>query len=123
MNKEKNVERVFNLIERWLTRKLESGGSNDYVRILEAIDLLVDKINELEETENIWFLGECCAFTVDDLIIGAYWHLTEWHGGQNSMSYAVLCSLATIFNPNMSTPEDENQAYICLNNLANEVVK
>ena len=56
---------------------------------------------EDSEDETIWYIGEFGHCSLMDLIIGAYWHYTEWHDGQSSQSYAALCALGSIFSPGM----------------------
>jgi hypothetical protein len=55
---------------------------------------------------------------LDDLIVGAYWHYSEWHGGQSSKSYVALCALGQVFTPGMSRADEDNEAYQALNSLA-----
>ena len=55
-----------------------------------------------------------------DLIVGAYWHYTEWHSGQWSKGYAALSALGRIYSPNMETVDPDNMAYQGLNRLAAE---
>ena len=115
----RNIRRLFNVIDRSL---FTIKGDLDYDRITQAIELLSNEIRDYEwDTENIWYLGdgrECC---LSDLIVGAYWHYTEWHGGQYSDTYRTLCALGSIFSPGMSSVEDEedNPAYEALNNMCN----
>lgn len=75
------------------------------IEILESLQNLCDCINE-DTLDTDWTIGESLECSLDSLIIGAFWALTECHGGQYSESYAVLCSLGTIFNPGM-TPGPE----------------
>ena len=112
----RNIERIFNVIDQSLfriTRKL------DYDRLTDAIMVLSTAVHDYDgDTLDIWYIGEygdCC---LDDLIIGAYWHYTEYHAGQSSKSYAALCCLGQIFNPGMSSIEPDNFAYQQLNIMA-----
>lgn len=81
----------------------------------EAIDLcerLIDLCNALEETEteeDVWSIGEGEEASLDCLLIGAYWALTEWHGGQYSDEYAALSAIGGIYSPGCSSgPEPES---------------
>ncbi|AFK66606.1 hypothetical protein COPG_00010 [Colwellia phage 9A] len=75
------------------------------------------------DTEEWCYIGEhgyCC---IDDLLIGAFWHFTEWHKGQSSLSYAALSALGGIYTPNMEcAPTDQDDSgfdtYDLLNDLA-----
>lgn len=76
--------------------------------------------NQLIDEEDVnWDTGEYLDCTLGGLINGAYWALTEWHGGQNSMTYAAMCALGCIFNPGyVDGPEpdsDEEIAYDLIN--------
>lgn len=103
------IEKKFNLIYKSLA---EINGPLGYSGIIEALIELCDLIEEYDgETESIWSIGEFGAFTLDSLIVGAYWHFTEWHNGQYSQSYACLCALGSIFQPNMSSLDEEAPEY------------
>lgn len=94
----------------------------DYSEIMQSLMKLCELINQTEETD--WHIGECSDCCLDDLIIGAYWHFSEWHEGQNSISYQVLSSLGSIYSPNMSTLEDdtaEKEVFNMFEQLAEEV--
>ena len=96
----------------------------DYERTTRLIILLAVQLRE-HETADIWWIGECTQFDLAELIIGAYWHYTEWHGGQRSLEYRALSSLGQIFNPGMTTgPEEggELYAYESLADLAQQEV-
>jgi hypothetical protein len=98
-------------------------------RILEAltridspeIDLTTDlitlaqSIRENEpDSEGYWlYLGEGEEFTCSDLIVGAYWALAEWHGGQNDPTYAALCELGRIFSPVMTDGPEPDSSEEC----------
>ena len=80
---------------------------------------LCDAINAEEETD--WFLGEFGDCTLDSFLVGAYWSLTEWHGGQYSPEYAALCAIGSIFSPGCTSPpasdeEPERWPYVAVNN-------
>jgi len=90
-------------------------GTLDYDRVTDALITLANAVhNYSDETEELWYIGEDDHISMDDLIVGAYWHFTEWHGGQWSKGYAALCALGTVFSPNMSSVEPDNDAYIAL---------
>jgi len=82
-------------------------GTMDYNRITDTLITLANVICDSETDENIWWIG-----------VGAYWHYTEWHGGQSSKGYTALSALGQVFQPNMAMPDDENLAYQLLNQLA-----
>ena len=75
-----------------------------------------------DDSDNKWSLGEFLECTLDSLIVGAYWSLTEWHAGQWSDEYAALCKLGDIFSPGRSNPPKSSEdgpewaAYVAVNN-------
>lgn len=79
-------------------------GGND-VDILQTIALLVDAIIEEDETD--WSTGEGGEFTLDTLLVAAYWALTDCHSGQYSNTYACMCKIGDVFSPGMSSIESE----------------
>ena len=94
-------------------------GTMDYDRITDTLTALANAIHSLPDSDIVdWDIGEFGEFCLDDLIIGAYWHYSEWHNGQWSKSYAALSALGRVFNPGMTYPEPDNSAYILLNDLA-----
>ena len=89
------------------------------IDLCEEIQALCSAINAEDETN--WSLGECGDCTLDSFLIGAYWSLSEWHGGQSSPEYAALCAIGSIFSPGMTSPpktddEAERWPYIAVNN-------
>jgi len=89
------------------------------IDLCEALQTLCRAIKDEDETN--WSLGEFGECTLDSLLIGAYWALSEWHAGQSSPEYAALCSIGGIFSPGMSSPptsdeESEYWPYVVVNN-------
>jgi hypothetical protein len=80
-------------------------------RIQHALRLLCKLINQEEDTETLWYLGECSHCCLADLIPGAYWYFTDYHEGQASESYATLCSLGSIFSPGMSSLDEDSPEF------------
>jgi hypothetical protein len=111
-----NIERVLNVISHNLCT---INGTMDYSRITESITRLANIVMDSETTEETWWI-ESPYIGLTDLITGAYWHYTEWHGGQSSPEYAALCALGRVYTPNMETPEPENEAYQLLEEMAEE---
>lgn len=44
-------------------------------------------------------VGEFADYRADELLAGAYWALVEWHGGQDSDTYAAMCAINAVFDP------------------------
>jgi len=96
-----NIERMFHVIERSL---FFLDGKLDYSRITLAITRLANMVRDVDaDNEAVWSIGEYGYATLDDLIVGAYWHYTEWYNGQWSDEYAALSALSEVYNPGMTT--------------------
>lgn len=95
---QRNIERVFNVINRQLFFINEE--PMNYDRIAEAFILLADLVAEFEgNSESLWSIGEFGCCTLDELIIDAYWHYSAWHRGQWSLGYSALSALGRVFTP------------------------
>jgi hypothetical protein len=77
---------------------------------LKFVELSQAIINFDGDSEEWYYLGESNECQLDDMIIGAFWHYTNYHNGQDSDAYLALSSLGQIYQPNMEKPpsEDEN---------------
>ena len=113
-NSDKNIKRLFLVSEKNI---LSTCGSLDYSRITDTIIRLCDEIINNETSEETWWISGNYS-SIDDLIVGSFWHYTEYHDGQYSKEYLALSRLGEIFDPNMSYPEKDNEIYLELNNLA-----
>ncbi len=120
----KNIQRYFDVVCRALFRNTSKLG---YQRTLECIEKLAIEImatQSSEHEESLWYMGECSEATLDSVIVGAYWFLVDYHGGQNSLEYRVSCRLGEIFKPGCeSGPEpetSEKDVYEMLERLYNE---
>ena len=65
----------------------------------EALTTLALAVHNNETDESTWSLGESLDCDLGSLLIGAYWALSEWHGGQASPEYAALCAIGQVFSP------------------------
>lgn len=100
----RNIERLFNVVNRALFRST----TLNYQRTLEAIERLAQEILDTETDETVWYIGEFGVCTLDTLLVGAYWFLTDYHAGQASLEYRVFSRLGEIFSPGMTDgPEPE----------------
>ncbi len=92
-----------------------------YNQILEQLRLLVEAINDYKGNTEDWiYIGEDNT-PIDALIVGSYWHLVDWNGGQHSITYKTLSLLGEVFNPGMSCLDKDNSehdVYMCLEQLA-----
>lgn len=120
--KYKNIKRYFNVVKRALFR---STSKLSYQRTLQAIERLAEVVHNTETDEDVWYMGESSEATLDAVIVGAYWFLADYYGGQNSLEYRVYCRLGEIFRPGCaSSPEPESSekdVYEMLERLYNEV--
>jgi hypothetical protein len=79
-----------------------------------ALIALADAVHAMDHTddstESMWStVGEHTECPLGDLITGAYWALSQWHGGQSSDTYAALCALGRVFKPGCTSgPESES---------------
>lgn len=111
-------------IHRALMRELFTiEASWHYFKVTQAIDLLARLVHDYEfDNEHLWTIGQFDYATVDSLIVGAYWHYTEWHAGQSSPEYRALCALGTVYSPGMTNgPEpgtSEKDVYLALDRIA-----
>lgn len=78
-----------------------SDGKLSYTETLEAIEKLAQEVVDTDTDENVWSLGETGPASLDSVIVGAYWFLTDYHGGQDSLEYKVLSRLGEIYSPGM----------------------
>jgi hypothetical protein len=121
MKTNRQARRLFDVLHRNIAM---TNGTLDYDRVLDGLILLANKLHYVETDEDTWYIGEHGFFSLADLIVGSYWHLTEWHGGQDSKSYAAMCALGQVFSPGASGgPEEESgehYAYRLLEDMAKE---
>lgn len=77
---------------------------------IDLPDALIDLAKAIKaEEETNWSLGEFLECSLDSLIVGAYWSLTEWHSGQWSDEYAALCALGAIFSPGITSAPESSE--------------
>lgn len=119
-----SISRLHNVIESNL---FMTTGNLDYDRVTDAIILLANAAHDYNSPEpnepwDLYAIGEFACADINDLIVGAYWHYTEWHGGQWSKEYAALSALGQYFSPGMTTgPEPdsrERDVYLALHDMA-----
>ena len=84
---------------------------HEYDAITKAITSLALDLREGgPDTEELWSestthpsYGE---YSLADLIVGAYWHYADCHGGQGSPEYRALSALSLIYSPSLSERRD-----------------
>lgn len=77
------------------------------IDLCESIEALVSAIEDEPEESDWLYLGEFGDCTASDFIVGAYWALAEWHGGQWSPEYRALSILGRLFSPGMTDGPEE----------------
>jgi hypothetical protein len=116
MESDMTIEALFNDVSKAL---FYIDGGLDYSEITAKLIELANAVHSTDQDDDTWLYlgesGECC---LPDLIVGAYWHYSEWHNGQWSDGYAALSALGQVFSPGMAGPEDDNVAYQALNDMA-----
>ena len=75
-----------------------------YAELHEKIIELCNLINKLDDVD--WH-DEQYGETLDSIVVGAFWHYSEWHGGQNDITYSALSQLGTIYSPGMTSGVEE----------------
>ena len=123
MSSIKNITNLYNLIDL-------SIGSNtpplaNYSRVTDAIITLANAVAEHEgDDEQVWYIGEHGYMGgLDSLIVGAYWHYTDYPSGRYSQGHAASWALGRVFSPNMSALDEDGgefMAYQALQTLAFE---
>ena len=94
-----------------------------YPDVIELLADLANRVHEYSGDNDDWiYIGEHGYASISDMLTGAYWHLTEWHAGQYSPSYAAMCAIGQVFSPGMTNgcePESsELEVFNALNELA-----
>lgn len=77
------------------------------IDLCESLQTLCESI-EKDPLETDWSIGEGLECSLADLLIGAYWALTEWHVGQYSKEYETLCMIGAIYSPGYSNGPEES---------------
>jgi hypothetical protein len=76
---------------------------------IDLAEVALQLVDQIKEADEDWvYIGEDEYLSLTDLVICLYWVFTDCHAGQGSDSYAALCQLGTIFSPNMSTINSED---------------
>lgn len=118
-NSIRNLHRLYNVSYNSIST---INGRLSYDRVTDCLISLAEMVQETETGEfTLTDIGEGNEFCLADLIVGAYWHYTEYHGGQSSKGYKALSELSVIYWPNMETgpaPDSgEQNAYEMLRRL------
>ena len=118
----RNIERLYNVAYASI---FTFTGKLSYDRVTDCLIKLSNEIMETDTGESLWWgIGESDEAGLDGLIIGAYWHFTQWHGGVSSKGYRALCELGRVYWPNMETgPETDTRehcAYVMLEEMAEQ---
>lgn len=117
-----NIEHLHNAICRAVFTIKPGMG---YARTILAIEKLANMVYQYSgESEDLWCIGESSYCDLGSLLVGAYWHLSEWHSGQWSDKYRALCAVGEVYFPNYASgpePESsESDSYDMLNQLASQ---
>lgn len=97
-----------------------SDSNISYTQILESIEELATEIINTDTDEDVWYIEN--DITLDSLIVGSYWFLADYHGGQDSLEYRVLSALGNIYKPGMSDgPEPDSSEELVYNTLEEKI--
>ncbi len=93
--------------------------SGPAIDLPEALLSLAVAVRDHETDESTWGLGEHTEVPLGDLIVAAYWTLSEWHAGQSSVEYQALSTMGQIYSPGCTNgPEPESCEAIAAEMLA-----
>ncbi len=115
-NQFKEIETLYDDIN---TQVFTINQTDDYHEITRKIITLAERVHAFEdESLDLWSIGEGGESSLDNFIVGAYWHFTEWHSGQSSSGYEALSRLGEVYQPNMeSAPTEEDSGYSAYDQL------
>ena len=96
--------------------------NGESIDICEELNALCACINEEQDTD--WYIGEFEECDLSSLLIGAYWAMTDCHGGQSSDTYETLCIIGTIYSPNMANgPEEDSSEQFAYEVICKELLE
>ena len=119
-NTYKNIKRLHRVITDTVCT---TQGKLSYERVQDALIKLCEVINSADELdEAVWYIGSGAEAALDDVIIGAFWHFTEWHDGKKG--YQTLSALGQVYSPGCETgPEPETGGVFVFDELAHMAQK
>lgn len=82
----------------------------NYHQTTYAIIKLAELVHKYDgDSDELWAIGEYGNCDLASLLVGAYWHYSDWHSGQCSQSYRALCAVGQVYSPNMANgPEPDS---------------
>jgi hypothetical protein len=103
-------------------------GKLPYSKLADLFRILANRIHEYnDDSESLWYIGEFMESSLGDMIVGAYWHYSEWYSGQWSDEYATLCALGNVFSPGCTSApkrgDSEYDTYRALGKMARKANK
>ena len=101
-----NIERLAAVCERSLFYR---DGKLSYPRLIAALQNLGSVVAGSDTDDTTWGISKRGAACLDDIIVGSYWFCADYHVGQTSPEYALLCTMGRIFSPCMADgPEPDS---------------
>ncbi len=97
------IENAFNAIMQSACFRLDG----PEIDLPAALTDLARAVLENETDEGTWALGASLDCDLGSLLVGAYWALSEWHGGQASPEYEALCAIGQVFRPGCTSSGPE----------------
>ena len=96
----------------------------DEWELAKATLALCEAVNKHADDSFAWYyVGEDSEATTSDLIVGLFWHYSEWHGGQSHITYAALSALGTIYSPGMMDGPEPDSPEEWVYNFAGEMAQ
>lgn len=104
----KYVTRLHRVCERAL---FSADSTLDINRTIEALTRLATAVlDHRGDSCKLWMVGADSNAAVDSLLIGAYYHAADYHGGQSCPVYVLLCQIGQIYTPGYSERDDLDEA-------------
>jgi hypothetical protein len=96
-------------IEKLRESVVKAFNEEDYEKTLKRVIKLADTIYATDTDETVWYLGEF-DYGLDGILFGTYCYASDYHGGQNSLEYAALSAVGTVFPPGMTSGVEEGSS-------------
>lgn len=93
------------IVQQALDLGINSENLREWIDAAAALDWVEIYIATKEDSEE---RGE-----IADVAEAAYWYASEWHGGQASPEYALLCAVSRLYTPGpcMRTCPDDGASF------------
>ena len=94
------MEKIKLLYELCHELLFQTTGDMSYNETISALRELAQAVIEFEgDWDELWTIGEFGCASLDNLLIGAYWFVVDYHSGQASLEYTLLCAIGETYSP------------------------